>query len=267
MRAYLSFLKLRLITGLQYRTSAIAGLVTQFFFGIVYVIVYVAFFNSSIDYSSIELSRIVSYVWLNQSLYALTFVYYKDSELITSIKNGNVAYEMCKPKDIYIMWYLKIYAYKFSQFIFRFSPILIFAFLLPEPYNLMFPVSFEALLLFIVTIFISSLLITGYIMISHIISFYTLSDKGITSVLNSFFEMLSGISIPLPLFPQIMQNILKFLPFMYISDFSLRIYTGYIQINEVWSIMLIQLVWTVFIIGLGYLLMKRALKRIVSQGG
>ena len=39
MRFYLSYFKLRFISGLQYRFAAIAGILTQFFFGIVIIMV------------------------------------------------------------------------------------------------------------------------------------------------------------------------------------------------------------------------------------
>ena len=43
MRAYVSYFKLKFISGLQYRSAAIAGIATQFFFGFVYIMVYSAF--------------------------------------------------------------------------------------------------------------------------------------------------------------------------------------------------------------------------------
>ena len=46
MISYLNYFKLRFITNLQYRASALAGLSTQFFFGFVYIMVYIAFYQS-----------------------------------------------------------------------------------------------------------------------------------------------------------------------------------------------------------------------------
>ena len=38
MKSYLSYFKLKFINGLQYRAQAIAGIITQFFFGFVFII-------------------------------------------------------------------------------------------------------------------------------------------------------------------------------------------------------------------------------------
>ena len=40
MKGYLSYFKLKFILGLQYRSAALAGILTQFFFGFIYVFVF-----------------------------------------------------------------------------------------------------------------------------------------------------------------------------------------------------------------------------------
>ena len=46
MKKYWSFFRLRFSMGLQYRTAAIAGMVTQFFWGGMNILVYRAFYES-----------------------------------------------------------------------------------------------------------------------------------------------------------------------------------------------------------------------------
>ena len=38
MKSYLSYFKLKFITGLQYRSAALAGIFTQLFFGFIYIV-------------------------------------------------------------------------------------------------------------------------------------------------------------------------------------------------------------------------------------
>ena len=68
MRAYLSYFKLRFITHLQYRAAAWAGIATQVFFGFVYIMVYIAFYESGSSSLPMELPQLITYIWLNQSL-------------------------------------------------------------------------------------------------------------------------------------------------------------------------------------------------------
>ena len=51
MKSYLNYFKLRVITNLQYRVASIAGISTQFFFGLVYIMVYLALYESNTDVS------------------------------------------------------------------------------------------------------------------------------------------------------------------------------------------------------------------------
>ena len=44
MKKYLSFFRLRFITGLQYRTAALAGIATQFFWGTMEILTFRALF-------------------------------------------------------------------------------------------------------------------------------------------------------------------------------------------------------------------------------
>ena len=46
MKSYSSYFKLKFITGLQYRAAALAGIATQFFFGFVFISVYIACYES-----------------------------------------------------------------------------------------------------------------------------------------------------------------------------------------------------------------------------
>ena len=89
MKAYLSFFKLRIATGLQYRSSALAGLATQFFWGLMLLFLYEAFYNNGLS-TPMPWKELTSYIWLGQAFYSLIYVYYRDTELLTMIKNGDI---------------------------------------------------------------------------------------------------------------------------------------------------------------------------------
>lgn len=46
MKSYLSYFRLRFITNLQYRMEAIAGICTQVFFALIFIMIYLAFYES-----------------------------------------------------------------------------------------------------------------------------------------------------------------------------------------------------------------------------
>ena len=97
MKSYLNYFKLRVITNLQYRASALAGIMTQLFFGLVYIMMYLAFYESNDTSNVMNWNQLVTYMWLQQAFFALTYPFMKDNDLLEMIKNGNLAYELVRP--------------------------------------------------------------------------------------------------------------------------------------------------------------------------
>jgi len=267
MKFYYSYFKLKFISGLQYRTAAIAGISTQIFFGFIFIMVYVAFYSSNSTDLSFNLQQAVTYVWLCQCFFALVNMFYKDTEIFDMIRKGDIAYELIRPKKLYFVWFSKIIGQRLAMVSLRCIPVIIISLLLPKPYNLSLPVSFSSFLLFIVTLIIGALLMTSIITLYHVITLSTLNEKGITNIFVVVADLLSGLVVPIPLFPRFLQIISDYLPFRYISDLPFRIYSGNIGISEGLVGILIQIIWIVIITIVGYILTNKSLKRVVVQGG
>jgi ABC-2 type transport system permease protein len=267
MISYLSYFKLKFKTGLQYRAAALAGISTQIFFGIVYISVYVAFYNSGSGTLPMPIDELVSYLWLNQAFFALIYMWYKDKDILNLIKKGNIAYELCRPQNLYLMWFSKMYGERLSKVLLRFLPVLIFALIIPSPFNLDLTTTIPRLILFIVSLGLASILVVAISLLYHIICLYTLDEKGIVNMFMVVSDILSGLTVPIPFFPSYLQKISDILPFRYVSDFPFRLYIGNISINEGMIGIIVQLIWIIILVCIGYLLMKKALKKAVIQGG
>lgn len=267
MKAYFSYFKLRFITSLQYRAAAWAGIATQVFFGFVFIMVYIAFYESGSAKLPMELPQLITYIWLNQSLLSLINLFYKDKELFMLVKKGDLAYELARPKDLYFMWYFKIVGQRLAMVILRAVPFIIFLMLLPAPYRISLPESLPHFILFLLTLTGGTILMTSIIVLYPIITMRTLNEKGIVQVIIAIADLLSGITVPIPFFPKFLQNISKCLPFQYVSDLPFRIYVGNINLTTGLYGLLIQIIWAIIIIAIGYIIMKKSLKRVVVQGG
>lgn len=267
MKQYLSFFKLKFAVGLQYKAAALAGIATQVFFGLVFIMVYIAFYSSGDANVDISLSEIIPYQWLSQAFLSLIWIWHKDNEILSMIKNGNVAYELCRPQNIYWMWFIRILASKLSALLLRCAPLLLIAILLPPPYNLTAPASISALLFFIITLILATLLVTALVTLMYLLIFYSVDSKGVMGMYCGIAEILSGQVIAIPLFPTLLRNIATILPFAYISDFSFRIYSGNIAGPDILQGLIIQITWLIIIIILGILSSNKLLKRVSVQGG
>ena len=86
IRKYGSFFRIRLVTGLQYRTAAWAGLCTQFFWGFLQIFIYQAFYAGTGQNVPMDFEKLVTYIWLQQALLTLVFVRIRDESIAKSIK-------------------------------------------------------------------------------------------------------------------------------------------------------------------------------------
>ena len=139
MKSYLNYFKLRVITNLQYRASALAGIMTQLFFGLVYIMMYLAFYESNDTSNVMNWNQLVTYMWLQQAFFALTYPFMKDNDLLEMIKNGNLAYELVRPQNFYLKFFIKMIAERFVSTFLRFIPVLVIGLLLHYPYSLSLP--------------------------------------------------------------------------------------------------------------------------------
>lgn len=267
MKAYYSLFKMRLIKGLQYRAAALAGISTQFFWGFINIMIFQAFYSSTSKVQPISLRELIQVIWLQQSFLVFIMLWFRDNEILDLIESGNIAYELCRPADLYSFWYAKLIAQRLSGALLRCFPIIIVASLLPYPYNFSFPPSFTAFILFLITLTLGLILNVAISMLIYVSTFYTLSSTGSLLIFGVFGEFFSGLVIPVPLMPEVLKKIVYLLPFRYTSDLPFRIYAGNIGSSEASISIAVQLLWILIIITAGRLWMNKALKRVIVQGG
>jgi len=267
MKKYISFFRLRFSMGLQYRAAAAAGVVTQFFWGAMEILVYRAFYEADAAAFPMTFEAVVTYIWLQQAFLAVFGAWIIESEIFEAIKNGNIAYELCRPISIYHMWFSRSVANRVSKALLRCVPILGVAALLPAPYGLRLPVSPLHGALFLLTLLLGLLVIVAFTMLVYITTFYTLSPDGVRIFFVSAVEFFAGAVIPLPFFPDKLRFILELLPFAAMQNVPLRIYSGSMTGEEMLRAVCLQAFWLAVLVGAGFGLCRRAERKVLVQGG
>lgn len=267
MKPYISTLRVRFLNGLQYRAAALGGLATQFFWGVMAILIYQAFYMSGGQPQTLGFSQLVTYIWLQQAFLALIMLYDWDYELFDMITSGNISYELCRPCNLYGFWYVKLLSRRLSSATLRFSPIIAVAFLLPAPYKLSLPHSPVSFLLFIITMLSGLLLLVAISMIIYISVFKTMSPVGSMAFIGIAGEFFSGMTIPIPLMPEWLQKVCYIMPFRWTADLPLRIYSGNINVNEAVISIGVQFIWIAMLVSAGSMVMQRITRHVVVQGG
>lgn len=267
MRTFGKIFKTNMLEELQYKGAYISGIICQFAFGFMYIILYMAFFENGVP-QDFNLNQMVSYIWLGQAFFAM-FSYFdlNKTEITQPIINGNVSYQLIKPINIYDYWIKQVITRSITKAIVRSIPLLTITFLLPAGFGLGLPVSILNFLLFAISLVLGCVLMATIKMFAYILVLYTLDAKGVFALIGSVFGFLGGAIIPIPLLPKSLQNILNFMPFRYVSDLPYRIYIGNTDLTTaLWQIG-VQALWIVLLFIIGRIVLNRKSKKLVVQGG
>jgi len=263
MNGYFAILKMRMKTLFQYRAAAFAGIFTQLFWGIIQVMIFQAFYSHVTEGEPISLSQAITFIWLVQALFQL-IPWCIDKEVEAQVRSGSIAYELVRPLHLYSLLFVKSLALRAAPTLLRCFPVFAIGGLF---LGLASPVSWTAGILFSLSIFFAFFLSSAITTLVMISLFWTFSGDGIQRFLPPCIALLSGMIVPLPLFPDWVQPFISIQPFRGVVDIPCRLYTGIIPASEAFYYLGFQVAWTAAFIVAGQLLMNRALKKFVIQGG
>ena len=263
MRAYFSVFRMRWKMEMQYRGAVLGGILCQVFFGLILVALYRALYAGKPQ--SMPISAVTTYVWLQQAFFRMLLS--SDDELRDKIRTGNIAYDLCRPVQIYGYYYARIAAQKLLGSLMRAAPMLVFAALLPEGWGIAAPASFPALVTAAAGLALGLLCVCAMENITMAFTMRTLDPRVVQAMLNLLMTLLAGNILPLTLFPDSWQKVLTLLPYAQILDAPIRLYTGERALSDAAGMLALQAGWTVILVGLGLLLWRKNQKRLIVQGG
>jgi ABC-2 type transport system permease protein len=190
-----------------------------------------------------------------------------DPELMDKIRTGSIAYDLCRPLNLYGFYYVRIMAQKMTGSLLRAVPMLLFAFLLPEGWGLMLPASAAGLIWSLAGLLLGLLCVSALENITMGFTMRTLDSRGMQALLNLLMMILAGNILPLTLFPDSWQRVITLLPYAQLLDAPIRLYTGQTAASEAPRILLIQAAWILVLAGIGLLFWRVNQKRLEIQGG
>jgi len=266
MKAYLALLRLRFAVQLQYRAAVFAGFLTNLFFGFVRAMVFQAFYSANLQPQPITLEQAVTYSWLTEATFRL-LPWTRDMDTIALLRSGNVAYELCRPLNLYFNCYCRLIALRLVPTLLSGIPLFTVALLVPGDIRAALPTSTGAAIAWLAATLAALLMGCALSNLVSISAFWTVSADGMAFILPAFVLVLSGAIVPLAFFPDWMQPVLKVLPFAGLLDIPARFYLGVLPPGQVFQFLALELVWTGAFILLGLRLMSAGMKRITVQGG
>ena len=249
-----------------YRTATAAGVFTNTVFGFVLAYTYIALWDERPQLGGYDMSQALTYVWIGQALLAACAMMgggFED-ELMERIRTGDIAVDLYRPADLQFWWLAGDVGRAAFQLLGRgVVPMLVgaLAFDLALPGS---PWIWPAFLLSVLLGIVVSFAVRFLVALS---AFWLLDGAGAAQMswlLGLFF---SGMLLPLPLFPGLLGEVARLLPWSSLlqipADVFLGKYSGW-QLLEAYAF---QGAWAVALLLAGRLLQSVATRRVVVQGG
>jgi len=263
IKAYFAIFRAYMKTLLQYRTAAIAGIVTQIFFGLIMITIYKAFYATSPGSASMSVQDFIIYTWLVQATFRL-IPFGIDTEIQQMMNKGVIGFELIRPISLSQLWLARYLAKRLAPTLLRFFPTMLISLLF---LGMKFPISFGGFIGWFISLILALWMSATISLLMSLTLFWTISGEGISHLMTVLIYSTSGQILPLQIFPNSLTLILRFLPFSGMVDLPNRYYIGSLTLSQLPVTILFQLSWIVILSGLSQVLYQKGSQKIVIQGG
>lgn len=248
---------------LTYRAAALAGLATNFFFGILRASVLVALYGARQDVVGITILGAVTYTGISQATISILslFGWY---ELMNTVYTGAVASDLLKPMGYYRFWMAQDLGRAVSQFLLRSLPIVLGYALL---YQIVVPSSMVQWLALGISLGLAWWVSFSWRFLANLVSFWTPDARGFIRFAFILTWLFSGFLMPLRFFPDWFTHLCYLTPFPYMVNVVIDIYLGLLVGPVLVQTLLAQLGWAVILTLLGQVLLRAGVRRLVILGG
>jgi ABC-2 type transport system permease protein len=264
VRTYVELAKAEFRRYSTYRAATLAGIFTNAVFGFIRLGVLLAAIaaagGSLGGYGPQEAS---TYVWLGQAFLAPVAMF-AWADLADRVRTGEIAVDLARPLDLQLSWWVRdLGRAAFALPTRGLGPLLVGALTvgvaLSETWT-SYPLGIVSLLLGISVSFLCR-----YGM--NLIAFWTVDVQGFLNLYALLLGLLSGFYLPVHVFPGWLQTIAFASPFPAMFQAPIDVMSGRVVGAVAWQVIAGQASWIIGLVILTRLVLWRATRRLVVQGG
>jgi ABC-2 type transport system permease protein len=262
-RVYREFARVGFVNILAFRLRYYTGVLTYLINVTVYYFIWKALYTATPNLAGFTFPEMITYVavgWIIRSLYFNNI----DQDMAEEILEGKISMALIKPVSVQAMYISQALGETVFRLAMLSAPVALVV-------TLIFPVKPPAsvghALLFLVSLVGSVLLV---FMLNFIVGTCAIKLKSILGLLRAKFfvqELLSGLLVPMALFPEPARKVMAFLPFQHIGYTPMLIYLGKVTYRQAGQALAVQGVWIVALAAFGDWFWRVMARRITIHGG
>lgn len=248
---------------LTYRAATLAGLATNFFFGIVRAEILIALYDTRHNVAGLSLQNAITYAALTQAIIAY-LSFFNWTLVMDTIYTGDISSDLLKPMGYFRFWLAKDLGSAAINFFLRGITVIVgYAFI----FELTFPNGGWQWVALGISIFLSWILNFSWRFLVNLSAFWTPNARGIARFFFIGMWFFSGFLTPLRYFPNWVIRISTFTPFPSMINTVAEIYLNALQGPELIQALMVQAGWAVTVILAGQLVLRAGVRRLVILGG
>lgn len=245
-----------------YPAATVAGVFTNTIFGFLQAYILLALFEHRTHVGGYSPADSVTYVWLVQAL-LMTVQVFGWQELALRIRDGSIATDLSRPLDPLRYWLSFDLGRAPYHFIYRgLAPFVIGALV----FQLHYPSPLDAVA-FALSVVLAVVVSLGFRFLYNLPAFWLLDVRGVVILVVSFSLFFSGAIVPVAFFPSWLGRVAQALPFAAILQTPVDIWLGKHHGWPLIGVLAQQVLWAILLLGGSRLVLARATRKLVVQGG
>jgi ABC-2 type transport system permease protein len=259
----LEFARIGFLNMLAFRLRYYTGVITYFINVTVYYFIWRAIYQVDPGFASFSFPQMTTYVavgWIIRSMYFNNI----DSEMAEDILEGKITMVMIKPVSVQWSYIARAVGESAFRLCLLTTPT---ALLLGLIFPVLAPASAAHFEAFLASVAGSVLLVAA---LNFAVGCCAVRLTSILGLLRAKFwaqDLLSGVLVPVTLFPAPLRQVSRWLPFEHIGFTPMAIYLGKISWRQTAEALALEALWIVALLGFGTWFWRAMSRRIMVHGG
>jgi ABC-2 type transport system permease protein len=246
-----------------YVGATLAGIFTNTVFGFVKAYVLIALFVARPVLGGYDVADALTYSFVTQGLIA-TVAIWGWFEIDERVRTGDVATDLLRPHSFLGYWLAHDIGRAAYQAAARGIPPFLIAAIV---FDLRLPNDAATWPLFVISAGLAVTVSFAIRAMVNLSAFWLLDSRGIAGLVSTAWIFLSGLALPLAVFPEALRSFARVTPFAMTFDAPAQIFLEQTSGLEIGGTLLLQAFWAIVLLAMAGRVLDAGTRKLVIQGG